>query len=203
VKNADIVRDLPKLSFLKHEQKALEAQIKGLEKQRRRLEEEINTLEDVTEIFEGVALHVNDKAYQYGPACDVNPVDNTERRYAEIYPNAHNEGKDFGLKLRLYGQSSGGGGEDWRGTGWAYADAVLVGKRWAAHGTKPAETFEAMCKTRHKLDPKGKAQKRRRLAFEAAFTAGHRELAAELLVGAAKLTRMKWAALATALQTPQ
>jgi hypothetical protein len=201
MKNAEIVRDLPKLSFLKHEQKSLEAQIKGLEKQRRRLEEEIKTLSDVTEIFEGVALHVNDKAYQHGPACDVNPVDNTERRYAEICPNAHNEGKDFGLKLRLYGQSSGGGSEDWRGTGWAYADAVLVAKRWAAHGTKPTDAFETMCKLRHKLDPNGRAQKRRRLAFEAAFTAGHLELAGDLLVGRARCIRVA-STMKTATGTP-
>jgi len=201
MKNAEIVRDLPKLSFLKHEQKSLEAQIKGLEKQRRRLEEEINTLEDVTEVFEGVALHVNDKNYAMGPALDVHPVDNTERRYAEVYPNAHNEGKDFGLKLRSYGQAAGGGGEDWRGCGWAYADAVLVGKCWAAHGTKPADAFEIMCKLRHKLDPKGKAQKRRRLAFEAAFMAGHRELAGDLLVGRARCIRVA-SAMKAATGTP-
>jgi hypothetical protein len=206
VKNSDIIRDLPKLPFLRHERKRLLAQIKdlerqvrGLEKQARQLDDEIKTLEDVSEIFEGVALYINDKDYSDGLALDVHAVDTTARRYAEVYPNAHSKGKDWGLKLRQYGQASGGGSEDWRGCDWGYAEAVLVAKRWAAHGTKPTDDFEIMCKLRHKLDPARRASKRRVLAFEAAFTAGHRELAAELLVGAPKLTRMKWAALATAL----
>lgn len=202
MKNADIVRALPQLKSLKYDLDATKRQLRNLEKQQRQLDHEIDALESVTEIFEGVALH--------GVNCNVLPrsrwalsaVDDSIRRYAEVYPNAHNSGQDWGLKLRVFGQSSGGGGEDWRGTDWGYNDAVLVAKRWVAHGHKATDDFEIMCKLRHKLDPGNRAQKRRRAAFEAAWTAGHRELAAELLVGTAKLTRMKLDALAKALITP-
>jgi hypothetical protein len=202
MKNADIIRALPQLKSLKYDLEATKRQLRNLEKQQRQLEHEIDALGKVTEIFEGVALHVDEQTYAHGVNCNVSAVDDSTRRYAEVYPNAHNVSKDWGLKLRVFGQQSGGGSEDWRGTDWGYNDAVLVAKRWVAHGHKATEDFEIMCKLRHKLDPGNRAQKRRRAAFEAAWTAGHRELAAELLVGTAKLTRMKLNALATALITP-
>jgi hypothetical protein len=187
MKNAEIVKNLPQLKALKYELNALKAQIKGLEKQQRRLEQDIDVLERVTEIFEGVALDIEEDAYAYGKHLTVSVVDDSWRRYAEVYPNTQTNGQDWGLKLRSYGQSSGGGVDDWRGTDWGYTDAVLVAKRWAAHGTRTTDDFEIMCKVRHKLDPHNRTQKRRRAAFEAAWIAGHRELAGELLVGQKKV----------------
>jgi hypothetical protein len=47
-----------------------------------------------------------------------------------------------------------------------------------------------MIKLRHQLDPQKRATARRRLAFEAAYEAGHIDLAKELLVGRAKLSKL-------------
>lgn len=196
MKNAEIIKALPKLKALHSERKtqqyaikALEAQLTGMRKQLTQLEYEIKEIESVTEVFEGIALRCNQKQFDNGPAFDVHAVDHELRRYAEVYPNAHNKGADWGLRLREFNQGNGRDRDDFQGCGWAFADAVLTARRWAAHGTRPTKEFETMCKLRHKLDPLGAATKKRVAAFEAACMAGHHELAAELLVGAAKAAK--------------
>jgi hypothetical protein len=191
VKNAEIVKALPNLKSLQYEHEALKRQIQNLTKQEQQLQREIGVLGRVTEIFEGVALTVNEKAYANGPALDVHAADFSLARWADVYPNAHNGGKDWGLNMR---DTSGAGParrEKWGGTGWPFAEACAAARAYVAHGTEPTEAYIEMIKLRHALDPERKAPKRRRDAFEAAYTAGHVELAKELLVGRAKLSAFK------------
>jgi len=60
-------------------------------------------------------------------------VDGTHTRYAEIYPNAHNDGQTFDLILkqsRNYEHDR----ENWRGADWDLADAKKAGWEWANRG---------------------------------------------------------------------
>lgn len=187
MKNAEIVKAYPDRKALRADHEALKRQIANLMKQEQRLQRELTLLDSVTEIFEGVALAVNAKNYDNGPALDVHAVDFSIARWADVYPNAHNGGKDWGLKMRDTGSPTGLSGEKWGGTGWPFAEACAAARAYVAHGTEPDEKWVEMIKMRHMLDPEGKATKRRRDAFEAAFTAGHTALAGELLLGAKKL----------------
>jgi len=190
VNNAAIVKAYPNRKVLRAEHEALKKQIKNLLKQEQQLQREVDLLDRVTEIFEGVALTVNDKAYSDGPALDVHAVDYTLGRWADVYPNAHNKGKDWGIHFR---DNSGSGfrREDWGGCGWPYAEACLVARRYVAHGTQPDKAWTEMVKLRHALDPLKTATKRRREAFEAAYMAGHVELAKELLIGRVRLRKLR------------
>lgn len=190
MKNAEIVKALPNLKMLKHEHEALKRQIKNLLKQEQQLQREITVLDRVTEVYEGVALWCEERPTIYGRDFNAHAADDSIGRWAEVYANAHNKGADYGLKFRESARSGPGTGrEDWAGTGWAWADAVYWARQYVAHGHKPSKQVADMCQTRHALDPKGEAPKRRRLAFEAAYEAGHIELAKELLLGKAKLDK--------------
>jgi hypothetical protein len=190
MKNDAIVKALPNLKMLKHEREALQRQIKNLHKQEQQLQHEITLLDRVTEIFEGIALTVNDKAYENGPALDVHAVDFGIARWADVYPNAHNKGKDWGLNMRDTSGANMGGRKIWGGTGWPFAEACAAARTYVAHGIEPDKTHTEMIKLRHALDPQKRATARRRLAFEAAYAAGHIDLAKELLVGRAKLSKL-------------
>lgn len=189
MKNAEIVKAYPHRKTLRAEHEALKKQIKNLLKQEQQLQREVDLLDRVTEIFEGVALTVNEKAYSDGPALDVHAVSYDIQRWADVYPNAHNGGKDWGIHFRDTSGSAPGGRETWGGTGWPFAEACAAARRYVAHGTVPDPTWEKMIKLQHALDPERKATKRRRDAFEAAYTAGHIDLAKELLLGRAKLDK--------------
>lgn len=186
MKNAEIIKAYPNRKSLRAEHEALKQQIKNLMKQEQQLQREVTLLDRVTEIFEGVALTVNEKAYGDGPALDVHAVSYDIQRWADVYPNAHNKGADWGLKMRDT-STQNGGREKWGGTGWPFVEACAAARAYVAHGTEPDEKWTEMIKMRHMLDPEGKATKRRRDAFEAAFTAGHTALAGELLLGKEKL----------------
>lgn len=189
MKNAEIVKAYPNRKALRAEHEALKEQIKKLMKQEQQLQREVGLLDRVTEIFEGVALTVNEKAYGDGPALDVHAVAYDIQRWADVYPNAHNGGKDWGIHFRDTSGNRPGGRETWGGTGWPFPEACAAARAYVAHGTEPDKGWQEMVKMRHMLDPEGKATKRRRDAFEAAFTAGHTALAGELLLGKDKLER--------------
>lgn len=187
MKNAEIVKAYPNRKELRAEHEALKTKIKNLVKQEQQLQREVGLLDRVTEIFEGVALTVNKKDYGDGPGLDVHAVSYDIQRWADVYPNAHNGGKDWGLKMRDTSGSAPGGREKWGGTGWPFAEACAAARRYVAHGTAPDEKWVEMIKMRHMLDPENKATKRRRDAFEAAYIAGHTLLAGEVLLGKEKL----------------
>jgi len=203
MKNAEIVQTWPQLKQLKYELKCLEAQIAGLDIQRVRLQHDIRVLDGVSEIIDGIAVqatrpgrntygHEDDRNI-YGKLYKIGAVAREIDRSAEVYPNAHTSkdgvARDWGLKL-LYGprRPSGGLEEKWLNTGWAFQDAVEVAKRWVTRGELPSDEQQEMCRMRHKLDPDGRASRRRRLAYEAAWTAGHKDLAQKLLTERAKKT---------------
>ncbi len=186
MKNAEIVKAHPNRKALRAEHEALKRQIANLVKQEQQLQREVTLLDRVTEIFEGVALTVNEKAYGDGPALDVHAVSYDIQRWADVYPNAHNKGADWGIHFRDT-STQNGGREKWGGTGWPFVEACAAARAFVAHGTEPDEKWVEMIKMRHMLDPKNTATKRRRLAFEAAYTAGHTALAGELLLGKEKL----------------
>ena len=195
MKNAEIIRALPKLKFLKWELKALRAQIIGLERQYERLDEEVDTLSEVTEIFEGIALSTIEDESSYGKNFGVSAVDNVIERIAEVYTNAHTSkngvAHDWCIKLKGPRRNAGGLDEKWLGDSWPYKEAVLIAKRWVALNESPSDTTVEMHRYRHALDPKGKIHKRRRDAYEAAWMAGHQELAKQLLIGQPRVRRLK------------
>lgn len=189
MKNAAIIRALPDHKSLRHEHEALKRQIKSLLKQEQQLQREVDTLDRVTEVFEGVALSVDERPTIYGRDLDVHAVGDDIDRWADVYANAHNNGADYGLRFRFRRANGMSPAEDWQGTGWAWKDACLMARQFVAHGTVPAKALQDMLKLRHALDPDDTVPKRRRLAFEAAYEAGHVELAKELLLGKAKLDK--------------
>jgi len=186
MKNDAIIKAHPNRKALHAEHDALKLKIKNLMKQEQQLQRELGLLDRVTEIFEGVALTVNEKAYGDGPALDVHAVCYEIQRWADVYPNALNKGKDWGVHFRDT-STQNGGREKWGGTGWPFDEACAAARAYVAHGTEPDEKHVEMIKMRHMLDPEHKATKRRRQAFEAAYTAGHTALAGELLIGAQQL----------------
>jgi len=190
VKNAEIVRALPQLKSLKYELEATEAQIKGLEKQRDQLRYETNVLSMVTEIIDGIAVNATQgegEGYNiYGKGYQIGAADRAIERSAEVYPNAHTSekgvAKDWGLKLYGPRKPFDGLDEKFLNTDWPYRDAVEVARRWVVYGEVPNKEQQELIRTRHKLDPEGRATKRRRLAFEAAWLAGHKQLAENILL---------------------
>lgn len=192
MKNAAVIKALPNVKLLRGELKSLDAQIEmlerqkaGLQKQREQLDDEVRLLGRVTEIFEGVALVGVAAQTRYGFDFRVVAAGEDYGRSAEVYTNAHTSkngvAQDWCIRLRMAGRDQDGRQEHFLGDGWGYKDACLVARRWVAHNETPSDTFEAMAKLRHKLDPKRTAPKRRQEAFEAAYMAGHLNLAEKIL----------------------
>ena len=127
MKNSSIIRNLKKHRELQEEFKEVSRQLRILEKRRDSLQGTLENLARVDEVFEGVAL-----SFSLGDIC---PVSEDIQRYCNIYSNAHNGGKTWGLNLREFRNSSGG---EWRGADWPDRDsATLAGKRWITEGTVP------------------------------------------------------------------
>lgn len=188
MKNHEIVRAWPKLKLLKSELEWTREQLARLEKQSQQLQREINVLECVDTVIDGVAVSETESKTIYGKDYKINAVGSDNTRNAEVYANARTSengvGRDWGLKFRIgYGTAN----EDWRNTGWAFKDAVEAARRWVVHGEKMNEAQEQLFLTRHQYDPEGRAPRKRREAFEAAWLAGQKELAIQILTGRAKL----------------
>lgn len=187
MKNHEIVRVLPKLKALKLDLEILKDQIMRLQKQSLQLQGEVADLSGVTDVIDGIAVRVDTTPNIYGKIYQVAAVGSDIERQADVYPNANTsvEGvaKDWGLKLLGPRKAYGGFEEQWLMTGWAYRDAVEVARRWMAHGEVPTEQQKQLALARHRLDPDGRATKRRREAFEAAWLADHKQLAEEILLG--------------------
>ena len=202
MKNHEIVRALPRLKDLKLDREIAQDQITRLQKQVEQLDREIRILDGVDTVIDGIAVHETDlkdskRSYTiYGQCYNIGAVGADIRRGAEVYPNAHtSEGgiaKDWGIKLYSFDDGAGPQrNEDWLNTGWALKDAIEVARRWVVHGEKPHKERQSMLRERHALDPEGRATKRRRDAYEAAWLAGHKDLAKEILLGRAKVGAAK------------
>jgi hypothetical protein len=202
VTNDEIVKALPQLKDLKIDLRIVDDQIKGLLKQREQLQDEIRTLNQVTDIIDGIAVCASrggdESRTIYGKMYRIGAADHAIERSAEVYPNAHTSekgvAKDWGIKLYGPRKEFGGLAENFLGTSWGFKDAVEVVQRWVTRGEVPSPTQQELLCTRHKLDPQGRAPKRRRDAFEAAWLAGHKDLAKEILLGRAKVPKSEKAA---------
>ena len=187
MKNAEIVRALPQLKSLKIDLRIVEGQIKSLTKQREQLQDEIKILDSVDDVIDGIAVCIVDDANIYGKEYKIEAADRAIERSAEVYPNAHTSkdgvAKDWGLKLHGPSKPFGGFEEIFLGSDWPYKDAIEVARRWVTRNEVPSEEQQELHRTRHALDPEGRATKRRRLAFEAAWLAGHKQLAENILLG--------------------
>jgi hypothetical protein len=194
VKNAAIIRALPQLKLLKGDLKSLDfeieslqAQVANLTKQREQLDAEIKTLSSVTAVIDGIAVAHSAYGTSYGNDYRIQAVDRTVGLSAEVYTNAHTSengvAKDWCIKVRYPRDEHGRDNDKWLGDGWPYRDAVEAARRWVTLGELPSEQQQQLSKARHKFDPKGEASKRRRLAFEAAWLAGHEQLAEDILCG--------------------
>jgi hypothetical protein len=196
MKNHEIVRALPQLKTLKSDLRSVEYDldhlVKNLTKQRDQLRREVDILSRVTEIDNSVAVNVRSDDNMYGKGYQIGAVAYEIERRAEVYPNAHTSvngvAQDWGVKLHGPRKSYGGLEENFLGTSWAWRDAVSVARRWVTHAEVPSESVQAMAKARHRFDPKGTASKRRHEAFEAAWMAGDKQLAEQLLT---ERTRMR------------
>jgi hypothetical protein len=198
LKNAQIVRDLPKLKLLKEEKRSVEIQhelltrqLAALAKQNERLKTDVETLDSVTEIYKGVAICAVDDDTDH---WRIDAVGYDIPRRAEVYVNA-NSLSDYGIHLIRTDGPAWGVDRDWLGVGWSKRDALTVAKEWIATGTKPSADFQNMCTTRHRLHPR--ASKLRRDAYEAAWLAGKHEFAEQILVVAKRPTPKKRARKAT------
>jgi hypothetical protein len=125
--NTAILKALRKQGELEEDFKEVIKKLGHLEKQKKFLGEILSELYRVDEVFEGVALSFLGGSI-LAPGEDID-------RYCEVYPNAHNCGKTWGLNLRRGGYDAGG---EWRGANWPDEDsATLAGKLWVAKGTVP------------------------------------------------------------------
>jgi hypothetical protein len=187
MKNHEIVRALPKLKTLRLDLETLKDQIMRLQKQSLQLQGEVGVLGEVTDVIDGIAVRVDTEPNIYGKVYKIAAVGSDIERQADVYPNANTSvggvAKDWGLKLYGPRKAFGGFEEQWLMTGWAYRDAVEVAQRWMARGEVPTEQQKQLALARHRLDPEGRATKRRREAFEAAWLADHKQLAEEILLG--------------------
>lgn len=186
MKNVEIVRALPKLPSLKNEMEWTKQQITRLQKQYEQLQHETNVLRRVTTIIDGVAVSQTTEGTIYGKDFNIHSVGHDIDRSAKVYTNANTK-SDAGIHIYWREDGNQFTKEEWLNTGWAFKDAVEVARRWVVHRELPTKDQMAMAIERHRLDPKGTSTKKRREAFEAAWLAGHKDLAAEILAGRAKL----------------
>lgn len=127
MKNADLVRRLPKLAELRREALLARRATHTAAVRATKLEEELEELERVSEVREGVAL-----IYREGFIEAAGEI----RRCAQTYANAHNKGATWGLYT--YDDPAGRKGERWWGAEWPSAAAAKAAAlAWILHGTVP------------------------------------------------------------------
>lgn len=129
MRNADIIKRLPRLEALRTEAAAAEREAKAQWARSQALSEEIRELGRVTEVLDGVALQ------RVGGFVAAAGEEIT--RCAEVYPNAHNNGRTYGL--HTYTDAFGRQGERWWGAGWERSAAQAAADTWVVQGIAPAE----------------------------------------------------------------
>jgi hypothetical protein len=178
MKNAAILCAHGRLAEFKRQLAATARQLARLAKLAETLDAKIRVLDRVSEIADGIALDVAVCETRYGHDYEVRAVADDIHRTAQVYTNACTQ-KDFGL--HLYDRSAYPSKEHWCGTGFRWADAVALARRWVTWGGRPHDGQIKMYQALGKLDPKGALSETRRLAFEAAWIAGHRDLAGQFV----------------------
>jgi hypothetical protein len=98
-----------------------------------RLDEELEVLDRVTSVSEGIAL-----TGRGGQGGWIEALGDDVRRCAEIYPNAHNGGRTFGLYT--YTDSFGRQGEQWHGADLNRAEAQMAAMAWVVRGIRSSRS---------------------------------------------------------------
>lgn len=134
MKNAELVRRLPKLAELRREAAAAQHQTHAAAARATKLAEELAELERVSEVYEGVALTQWDGS--------IKAAGDEIRRCAAIHPNAHNKGATW--ILYTYDDPFGRAGERWWGAEWeSAAVAKAAALAWILHGTVPTQNGQS------------------------------------------------------------
>jgi hypothetical protein len=133
MQNAQIIRALPKRTAKHAESSALRREAKAALAKAERLDEELRVLDQVTEVSEGIALLRRGERDRW-----VEALGDDIRRCAEIYPNAHNGGRTFGLYT--YTDPFGRQGEQWHGAGLSQTEAQMAAMAWVVRGVRPSRS---------------------------------------------------------------
>jgi hypothetical protein len=127
MRNADIIRALPTRSAKKAELKTVKRSITSARTKVDKLEGLIEVLDEVTEIIDGVAVR------RLGTWLEA--VGDDIKRAASIYPNAHNNGKTYGI--HTYTDAFGHAGERWHGAEFSRVEADQIALDWVIRGKRP------------------------------------------------------------------
>ena len=129
MKNADLVRNFPERARKRAELTAAKRSALSSARKVEKLEQELRTLAVITEVVEGIALK-RQGGWIEAAGDDI-------KRCADIYPNAHNGGKTYGL--HTYTDAFGRAGERWHGANLSKAEAEQIAMTWVLKGTRPAQ----------------------------------------------------------------
>lgn len=115
-----------------HVEKILQ-QIDLKKKQLARLLEQIRQLEELEKrargtVIDGILVREISGPPEDNPWYKVALVSDHERRSAEVYPNAHNGGKTFGLRIFMDGYPYSK--DEWRGAGHTLKQATDGARAW-------------------------------------------------------------------------
>jgi hypothetical protein len=129
MKNADLVKSFPQRAAKRAELAAAKRAITAAAKKAEKLDAELRELDKITEIADGIALRRGEGGWIEAVGDDI-------RRCAQIYPNAHNSGKTYGLYT--YTDSFGRAGERWHGFNFSKAEAEQLALTWVLRGIRQA-----------------------------------------------------------------
>jgi hypothetical protein len=133
--NRWVVKNHKHLEKRESELRRLMAQHKRLGQQIEKRRNDLALLRQVDEIFEGVAI------YDWGHGTNHHFSTVVGDFHADVWPNAHNGGKTYGVTLMdlsnpgHYGSGPRRSGGLMLGNQYTYDEAVLRAKRFVAHGS--------------------------------------------------------------------
>jgi hypothetical protein len=129
MKNADLVRNFPERIRKRAELTAAKRSALSSARKAEKLEQELRALSVITGVIDGIALK-RSRGWIEAVGDDI-------KRCADIYPNAHNGGKTYGLYT--YTDAFGRAGERWHGANLTRAQAEQIAMTWVLKGTRPAQ----------------------------------------------------------------
>ncbi len=125
--DAEIVAHLPKIEKYRHAILTKKAEVQRIADELEDLRTLIGELEQVSEVFEGVPIHVWEMSKE-----QIAVRHRASGRSGDVYLNAHN-GKTFGMHLKWKDKP-----DRWMGADWpSRKEALLAVKRFCAFGTMP------------------------------------------------------------------
>lgn len=138
--NAKLIRDLPRLESFRRELASKRSQVKKLGDEINKLDYLVRDLEDITDVVDGVALHISRRKSMYGWVTDIYPIDWDKPFHARVYRDANAKpGARKAYRLRCeWFPSDGKAPTDFMGL-WSAteAEAREAGISWAIKGIDP------------------------------------------------------------------